>query len=73
MCFTFKCLLILLLNKQLFESLTLHEKKNFCLTKICEEDRKDHFFVTFRMFHESIIISDISFKQKCKKALQTKI
>ena len=49
---------------------TLHENKNFRLTKICEKDRKDHIFISFRMFpfHGNIIFSELSFKRKCKKA-----
>ena len=49
---------------------TLHEKKNFRLTEICEKDRKDHFFVRFHIFpfHGNIIFSELSFKQKCRKA-----
>ena len=50
--------------------LALHENKNFRLTKICEKDRKDHIFISFRMFpfHGNIIFSEFSFKRKCKKA-----
>ena len=49
--------------------MALHEKKDFCLTKICEKDRKDHFFVSFRMFpFHGNIFSELSFKRKCKKA-----
>ena len=50
--------------------LSLHENKNFRLTKICEKDRKDHIFISFRMFpfHGNIIFSELSFKRKCKKA-----
>ena len=29
---------------------TLHENKNFRLTKICEKDRRDHIFISFRIF-----------------------
>ena len=49
---------------------SLHEKKDFRLTKICEKDRKDHIFVSFRLFpfHKNIIFSELSFKRKCKKA-----
>ena len=49
---------------------TLHENKNFRLTKICEKDRKDHIFISFRVFpfHGNIIFSELSFKRKCKKA-----
>ena len=49
---------------------TLHENKNFRLTKICEKDRKDHIFTSFRIFsfHENIIFSELFFKQKCEKA-----
>ena len=38
--------------------------------KICEKRRKDHIFVSFRMFpfHGNMIFSELSFKQKCKKA-----
>ena len=48
----------------------LHENKNFRLTKICEKDRKDHIFISFRMFpfYGNIIFSELSFKRKCKKA-----
>ena len=37
--------------------ITLHEKKGFCLTKICDKNRKDHIFISFRMFlsHGNII------------------
>ena len=50
---------------------TLHEKKNFRLTNICEKETKNHFFVSFCMypFHGSIIFSELSFKQKRKKAV----
>ena len=48
---------------------TLHETKNFCLTKICEENRKDHFFISFRMFpFYGNIFSELFFERKCKKA-----
>ena len=49
---------------------SLHEKKNFRLTKICEKCRNNHIFVCFCMFpfHGNIIFSDVSFKRKCKKA-----
>ena len=49
---------------------TLHEKKNFRLTEICEKNRKDNFFVRFRIFpfHGNIIFSELSYKQKCEKA-----
>ena len=30
--------------------MTLHEKKGFRLTKICDKNRKDHIFISFRMF-----------------------
>ena len=35
-----------------------------------EKGRKDHIFVSFRMspFHGNIILSELSFKRKCKKA-----
>ena len=38
--------------------------------KIYEKDRKDHIFISFRMFpfYGNIIFSELSFKQKCKKA-----
>ena len=36
--------------KKLFFQLTLHEKKNFRHAKICEKERKDHIFISFRMF-----------------------
>ena len=50
---------------------SLHENKNFRLTKICEKDRKDHIFISFRMFsfHGNIIFSELSLKRKCKKAV----
>ena len=50
--------------------ISLHEKNNFRLTKICEKDRKDHIFVSFRKFpfHGNIIFSGLSFKRKYKKA-----
>ena len=50
--------------------LALHEKNNFCLTKICEKDRKYHIFVSFRMFpfRGNIAFSELSFKRKYKKA-----
>ena len=40
-------------------------KKGFC-----EKGRKDHIFISFRMFpfHGNIIFSELSFKRKCKKA-----
>ena len=49
---------------------TLHENKNFRLTKICEKDRKDHIFTSLRIFsfHKNIIFSELFFKQKCEKA-----
>ena len=49
---------------------SLHEKKDFRLTKICEKGRKDHIYVSFRMFpfHGNITFSELSFKRKCKKA-----
>ena len=52
-------------------NLTLHEKKNFRLGKICEKD-KEHNFVSFRQFSYAsilgnIIFSELSFKRKCKK------
>ena len=48
---------------------TLHENKNFHLTKICEKDRNDHIFISFRMFpfHKNVF-SERSFKRKCMKA-----
>ena len=51
-------------------NLTLHKKKNFRIKKICEKDRKDYVFVSFRKFpfHGNIIFSELSFKRKCKKA-----
>ena len=54
----------------IFNSSTLHEKRNFYHMKICEKDRKDHIFISFRMFpfHGNIIFSELSFKRKCKKA-----
>ena len=69
-------LLILLFIMNFFEILkvwpfnTLHENKNFRLTKICEKDRKDHIFISFLMFpfQGNIIFSELSFKRKCKKA-----
>ena len=53
------------------DKITLHENKNFCLTKICEKDRKDHIFISFCMFpfHGNIIFSELFFKRKCKKAV----
>ena len=38
--------------------------------KIYEKDRKDHIFISFRMFpfYGNIIFSELSFKRKCKKA-----
>ena len=49
---------------------SLHENKHFRPTKICEKDRKGHFFISFRMFpfHGNIIFYELSFKRKCKKA-----
>ena len=40
------------------------------LLKICEKGRKDHIFVSFRMFsfHGNIIFSELSLKWKGKKA-----
>ena len=48
----------------------LHENKNFRLTKICEKDRKDHIFISFRMFpfYGNMIFSELSIKRKRKKA-----
>ena len=48
---------------------TLHEKKNFRLTKIFEKCRKDHNFVCFRVFpfHGYIMFSELSFKRKLRK------
>ena len=53
-----------------YATFPLHENKNFRLMKICEKDRKDHIFISFRMFpfHGNIIFSKLSFKRKCKKA-----
>ena len=50
---------------------SLYEKKNFCLTKICEKDRKDHVFVSFCTFpfQENIVFFELPFKWKCKKAV----
>ena len=50
----------------IYHCISLHEKDNFRLTKICEKDIKDLFFVSFRMypFHGSIIYSELSFKRK---------
>ena len=51
----------------------LHKKKNFRLfhkfSKICEKDRKNHIFVSFRMFpfQEIITLPELFFKPKCKK------
>ena len=42
----------------------MHEKKYLRLTKICEKDRKDRMFP----FHKNIIISELFFKRKWKKA-----
>ena len=44
---------------------SLHaKKKKIGLTKICEKDRKDHNFVSFRVFlsHGNTIFSELSFK-----------
>ena len=48
-----------------YNSLSNTYKKGFC-----EKGRKDHIFVSFRMFpfHGNIIFSELSFKRKCKKA-----
>ena len=45
-------------------------KKKFRLLKICEKGRKDHIFVSFRMFsfHGNIMFSELSLKRKGKKA-----
>ena len=50
--------------KTFLPSLALNEKKNIRLTKICEKGRKDHIFVSFRMFpfHGNITFSELSFK-----------
>ena len=52
------------------EKQILHEKKNFCLTKICEKDRKYHIFISCSMFlfHGNIIFPELSVKRKYKKA-----
>ena len=46
-------------------------KKKFRLLKICEKGRKDHIFVSFRMFsfHGNIIFSELSLKWNGKKAV----
>ena len=48
---------------------TLHENKNFLLTKICEKDRKDHIFISFCMFpfHGNIVFSDFSSNENVRK------
>ena len=50
--------------------ISLHERKNFRLTKICEKEKNYHIFVSFHIspFQENIKFSELSFKQKCKKA-----
>ena len=57
-------------SPQLFQRTSTALKKDFRLTKICEKDRKDHIFVSFRMFpfDGNIIFSELSFKRKWKKA-----
>ena len=49
--------------------ITLHEKRNFGLTKICKKGRKDRIFISFRMFsfHGNIIFSELSFKWNVRK------
>ena len=51
------------------ERKTLHENKNFCLTKICEKDTKDHIFISFRMFpfHGNIIFLNFPSKENVRK------
>ena len=71
---------IIYINKSWFEwkkwisqhdinEISLHERRNFCLTKISEKDKKNHIFVSFHMlpFQENIKFSELFFKQKCKK------
>ena len=50
--------------------ISMHERKNFRLTKICEKEKNYHIFVSFHIFsfQENIKFSELSFKQKCKKA-----
>ena len=56
-------------NEKLMPSLSLHEKNNFRLTKICEKDKKDQAFVTVPMFpFYRNTFFELSFKQKCNKA-----
>ena len=45
--------------KNLLFQLTLHEKKNFGHAKIFVKERKDHIFISFRMFpfHGNIVSS----------------
>ena len=59
---------------QLCAMKSLHENKNFRYTKIREKDRKDHIFLSFRMFpfHGNIMFSKLSFIQKCNKAANNK-
>ena len=49
---------------------SLHKNEHFRPTKICEKDRKDHIFISFRMFpfQGNITFYELSFKRKCKKA-----
>ena len=48
-----------------------HEKKNFCLTKICEKDRKDRIPFSFRMFpfHRNIIFLNFPSNKNVRKRL----
>ena len=50
---------------------TLDENKNFRLTKISEKERKDHIFVSSRVFpfHANVKFSELFLKRKCKKAV----
>ena len=51
-------------NQTTIQSLHAKKKKKFGLTKICEKDRKDHIFVSFRvfLFHGNIIFYELSYK-----------
>ena len=61
---TFLSQLVSFLRRTLYKAVTLHKKKNFRLTKICEKDNKGDFFISFCMcpFRRNIKFSELSFR-----------
>ena len=50
---------------------SLKEEKNFRVTKTFEKGRKYHIFVSFHIFlFQRNILSELSVKLKCEKALE---